>query len=331
MQNILVQRRLRKQLVIPNGLATLIVKDNSLLKPIALYLELKPLFYSSVIVARKNKKSLLYNDIATYCGISSASVQQKIKQLIKLDLVWFDESNNLCLASLKKLCELFSLSSKQKHKLENTYLNQNKKTKAVCSTELILRTLAIKENFYKQEITLHKKLFAHEIKDLESIKKRYPEAEHVSPKKAWDRYMAWITSNLSHNDKHLTTLYKRLMQKPESYLAKHYKKMYEDRTNGVEHFTINPEITLSCQGVASLFKLNSISTGYYWQQQLAQHNLLNIVNDRIQYIPHNCMLVHLQQSEGNRGVFHVNRKKKISGISEKKFFYTQPNLLQPLI
>lgn len=331
MQNVLVERRLRKQLAIPSGIATLIAKNNKLLKPIALYLELKPLFHTGIILARKQKKSLLYKDIAEYTGLSQRSIQQKISALLKLKLAKFDKNNNLHLAAYKKLCSKFKLSYKFKHKVKNQFLADVLATKNILSTEYILKTLAIKENLHLQNLKLNQKLFAHEIKDTELVKQSYPHYSEVNPEKAKDRYFKWVAMQLQNQNKPFLRLYKKIMQFPERYLAKHYQKMLQDKINGETHFSINPELTLSCNGIANLYQLKSKSAGHYWQQKLKEKGLLNITNERINYCPEQCYLVYLQKTEGDKGVFHFGRLKKSTLKTEKKYFFMMPNLLQPTI
>ena len=95
------ERRYRTKLKIPQTLSTIVAKDKKLMKLLAVYFALKPLYYSGVITNAKSR----YLEIAGYLGIGESTLRMKLGMLKQTGLIWFDKNNHLHLASRKKMVE----------------------------------------------------------------------------------------------------------------------------------------------------------------------------------------------------------------------------------
>lgn len=337
MQNVLIQKREGTYLTIPVGTATEIVQDICKLKGIALLYELKPLYPSGNIKARNNKKHLLYQDIAEYIGISQSSIIRRLAYLKKHKLIWYDKNNALHLAGKNKIREFIQAGHKiKRHKIKNQNINYeaNKKYQ-YCSTEYIIRTLAITESIKKQEHSLKLKLFAYELYHVHGYDKWFKGGiQHnmqESNKMAWLRFLQLVTHKLKTKTK-FKKLWRVLMKNYTQYIDKHVMRHHFHIINAEKgHADIVPDCTLSCSGLSALYNLNSISMGFYWQSKLLQLDLLEIIHKRHRFIPNTSPLTHVHNFNMlagiNDGIFSFKDKK----TGQRKYFYTLPNLLTPML
>lgn len=295
-------RRDRTHIKVPKRLAPILAKDKQLLKPFSIYFELKPLYYSSVI---KNAKHH-YPDLCKYLGISMNNLRQKVADMLRMDLAWWD-GKDLRLVAYKKLCKRYELSNFY-HKVNN-----------VGNTELTLRTISIKENLDNQTYVCNKKIVNNAIKE-ELLQNELHKVKTLSTK-----YVVSIPEmvkriNSDNLEKVVSGTEIRKLKRVVKLRMDVLTKQMQERTdnnllNGIKcKKTANPTTTLSCQSVAKMYGCESPSSGHYWEQKLAAENLLNITPEFLEIKNHRSQLIWEKQVQGqNNGVWspkHINKKTK---------------------
>ncbi len=295
-------RRNRSFIKIPKRLPQIIAKDKKLLKPFAIYFELKPLYYSSVIKAAKSN----YPELCNYLGISINNLRQKIADMVRLGLAWWDKKD-LRLLSYEKASELFDLG-RYYHRVKN-----------LGKTELTLRYLALHENLKVQEYTITKKIINNEIVN------EYLSGLPIEQLKTIASIPESVKSLLK------ASCYKRLAGAIKKSIEL-LKRKYQERTDlnriscALDSRTPNPDATLSCMGVAKLFSLGSPAAGYYWEQKFSRNNLLAISGDVLTIKNGRSALVWDKIVNGeNNGVFTKTTKK-----GKTHYFLRLPNTLKLL-
>lgn len=330
MSNNLADRRTRDYMRIPKGMASAVAKHNALIKPLAVYFELKSLFYSAVIVSPAGKKTALYKRLSEFLGASQSATRYKLTALIKMGLAWYDDGNNLCLASRQKMCRIIEDQLKEKDievRFRHRHFHEIKNRQ---KTEYLLRALAIKENKERQQAVIDNKIFAYE--KLQDASYRKLQKGDVSPPQAWDRYYAELLKYLPIN---------KTLQKQKSLIlgpinrAKmmvKFRKLHDQKIGQMEQPEVNPTTTLSCYGTARMFGANSASAGHYWQQRLQELGLLNIENRSIK-IDRTRLLAEFKVANA-RGLreapilFNGIHIRDLNGKAH--FFKTLSNILTPI-
>lgn len=295
-------RRNRAAIKVPKRLAQHIVKNKDTLKAYATYFELKPLYYSSVI---KNARSH-YPELAQYLQICENTLRKRISQMLKHDLAWWDGCH-LRLIAYRKVVK--------KHGLTNFY----QKTQNIGSTDLILRTMSLKENFDDQAYISTKKIKNNALKQdlLEDELHRI----NILSKNYVDASIPQMVKRINADQLLKSTGKKKIraFEKIVNLRMDILKKQSQERTyfnliNGIKcSKTPNPTTTLSCQSVAKMYGCQSASSGHYWEQQLAQNNLIHIEKTFIE-VKKNSPLVWDKFVAGeNNGIWktkHISKKTK---------------------
>lgn len=215
------------------------------------WLEIKPLFVSSVIFS--DNKKFPYQKIATFLKCSEKQIRRYCAIWRKNKLAFFDNSKNLHLAKYSRLNEIFKHNCKRKFKLIN-----NGKTKNLC------RQIAIHENLKRQE-------YRRNIKIVEKITGTLFDAtstnKSFSPK---EEQIARCDNRRSKNQQR--KIKSAILRDIKTHVANE-KSVYDVRTNQIEfgYPKLNPYVTLSCAGVAKACGLSAKSAGLSISRDL--HNL----------------------------------------------------------
>lgn len=339
----LEDRRYRAPLKIPAGMATIICKDKALLKPLAVYFSLKPLYYSSAITNAKAR----YEEIANHIGISPSNLRSKLAWLKKRKIVRFDHKRNLHLCSLAKLCDFINKKCSTNFKNKKLYelLNEGQ-------TECRLRTLAIHESRLKQKNAVEGKVFSKERFEEFTAKMAKGEKkwsdwlskameEGVSPDEAWDRYHRHITQITYKNrtlrkEKRMMLNYYRQNAPEDVNLLCKYQKWYEHDKQAAELSGISPHLTLSCAGLARVYGSKSVSNGHYWQHKLEDMGLLAITSHALRLKKGSAILQRALRG-GHKGYYDAITEERVPIYTRKTrkgetlYFLTLPNRLVPVL
>lgn len=245
MQPALQDRTLKDEMIkIPRSVTTEVINHKHY-RAFLLFLQLKPLYVSGVILNDEDK--LPYARIAAYLGLSISGVRGKIRQLKKHRLISTDRYKNIHLASYQDFVSLF----------REQYLRRMKKYvyKNVADADMLMKTSAIRENFRKQEYVLKNKILNKEIYGTVNA--------HVDRIKQPE---GLLNSNPQFNDCHMgsprTDLSKTAIRKIRKVLLQDYdqllhkqKQVFLIQMEQVEFGlpAINPYVTLSCAGLGRLF------------------------------------------------------------------------------
>lgn len=307
-------RRNRSHIKIPKRLSGIIAKDKSLLKPFATYFELKPLYYSSVIKDAKKH----YIDIAAYLDICENTLRQRISEMLKLDLAWWD-GKDLRLVAYRKICKRYALSNFY-HKINNQGQTDN-----------IIRTVSLKENLDNQAYCSNKKIIHNAVREevlqnqlhkVQSIAKNYVVSIPQMVKRISTDNIEKIVSAAELRK------IKRVIRLRMDILTKQSQERTDNNLlQGIKcSKTANPTHTLSCQSVAKLYGCNSISAGHYWETKLANLNFINVTPEAIEIKNKRSELIWQKQVNGeNNGVWATKHKNRKTG--ERYYFLRLANNL----
>lgn len=264
--NILQERRGAKLLKIPKGLTAQHLSDIKELKIIALYCELKPLFYDGQIHQAKSR----YNEISEYLGIGNSTLRLYLKRMLERGLITY-KGKHLQLCSWKQFFDLYSLNyygGKSFFYIENRGETQNR-----------IRAIYCKNNTEKQKYKFWQKFFISEL-----------HKDHVN--ETFRREIATIATTTRSNPDTLQRFTERMLDKlrGNKQFRRYYNKFKDDPHNLFKAFQIaikemeigndiptnNPFFTLSCQGVARVLGKRSRSVGHYWEQKLKEAGMIQI-------------------------------------------------------
>lgn len=300
-------RRDRAAIKIPKRLSGILVKDKKELKPFSAYFELKPLYYSSVI---KNAKHH-YKDLAEYLSVSENTLRQRIADMLRMDLAWWD-GKDLRLTSYQKVCK--------KYKLTNFYHKINN----IGETEYKLRAISIKENLDNQTYISEKKIVSNAIKE-EIIQNELHKAKTLNTK-----YVVGIPEmvkriSTGNIEKMVSGAEVRKIKRVVRLRMDVLKKQMQERTdnnllNGIKcPKTANPTTTLSCKSVAKMYGCVSPSAGHYWEQILSSKSLIQVTPEFLEIKNHRSQLIWEKQVIGeNNGVWSP---KHISKKTGKRYYF----------
>jgi predicted transcriptional regulator len=177
--------------------------------------------YSGGIILNISKR---YKEISKTLEISESNLRNKIKFLIELGFITKD-NNNLSFIGFNKIQKKFKIKTFKSFKVE--YKNPKE-------LEILLKCVAIEENFKKQEYKVQEKIIKEELKRFGKIQARNTEIK--------------IKKNIRKNIGPLTEQYKKR------------EPFYSINKVSIEK-KINPVATLSRKGISNLFNRKSKSTG----------------------------------------------------------------------
>jgi len=293
------------------GLAEAILKHPHA-RAIFIYLELKPLFISSVLFNERGK--LPYNKISEFIGEGKSTIRKKIATLKRLKLVRVDRKKNLHLASYDKLADLFSHHTKRKHKLLNNG-----------TTGHLVKTVAIYENMKRQEYTRNKKILERELFLILSEKQQLDPINSnvfLPTAKGCEKYFS----------KRFIRNYSKMIKKNlPAYIAK-WDKIYDRQILQTEFKfpDVNPNVTLSCKGIARVINRKAQSSGYYQARKIVHAGLLQ-VSGQYQLIPDVCPAINENDYGLRTDIYsYVYRTRRNATGLKRMYFRTLPNLLTPL-
>lgn len=243
------------------GLAEQIVKHPHA-REIFVFLELKPLFVSSVIFNDRGK--LPYRKVAEFLGEGLSTTRKKITVLKRMKLLRVDGKKNFHLAKYDDLRELFQHHTKRKYKLLNNG-----------STQHLVKTIAIYENLKRQEYVRNKKILERELINefarknmLDPLNSRSNPIVLPLNAKGCEKYFS----------KRFIRNYTKMLRKSLDVRVEQYKKIYNAQIlqTEIQFPYINPNLTLSCKGIARVLGKQSASTGHYQSRKMEAKELLSI-------------------------------------------------------
>ena len=287
-----------------------IVQNKRLFRAVSVYLELKPLFYSSCIKKFRSN----YKDLCKYLDISERKLRTELKQLEKLGLCWIDTNKNLHLGSWEKFCNV-------------TGCNKYKKIRIPLKTRAqdILRALAIKESLTNQEHTVKQKIYVNE--KLNAFDMFYIKNGYVIPTQERERYKAGIIGTVKRgaHKKQIKRMFSDKFTDSISLEIEYKKRAIRYAQLSIENDNpINTNVTLSTFGIAKLLGNTARSAGHYWSVKLEEIGLLTATTCQIR-------AEHLERSKyvaTDKGVF---TKKHSLNAFKRSTFRTMSNKIEVLL
>jgi hypothetical protein len=252
-------RRLsRKKIRIPKELAPKIANNKQLIRVCSIYLELKPLFYNSLIKDYRAN----YQELSEYLGIGNSTFRSYINRMVNMGLAK-KQGNHLILASWRDFRDLFSIETRKIHKVDNGY-----------QMGLIIRVLAIDYNLKKQDWKFWRKYF------IEDQYNRYCEGE-LAKFRTHGQKIALETKERFAKDlldkierkKVWKEVFRQFKEDPYN-LGKAVQRSLKEYSRGADIPSMNPAITLSCRGIAKIFGRRTAGAGFYWSRKLEIADLL---------------------------------------------------------
>jgi hypothetical protein len=218
------------KLKILRGLPTNIAHNKKLLKTVSAFLVLKAEINTSILLDYPGK----IKHLARWCQCSQRTFYTRMKEMMKMG--WIKLSGyNMELTSYKKFYESIGCESSSQF----FYYKKH-----IVKAEYILRTLAIQENFNRQEGAMRRK-----------IEKEYqgsgPSVNYKAVKAAAKHR---LVSDFIH--------------------TKDYRKH--------DHFRYNPDVAIGQERMASIFGLKSASSGFYWQKVLTLEKLIAVTKREVE-------------------------------------------------
>lgn len=282
-----------------------------------LFLQLKPLYTSSVIMNDNGK--LPYAIMAAYLGISVSGLRARIRQLKKYKLARADKDKNIRLASYKTFVNLF----------QPQYFRRMKKYRYcnVADADILLRTAAIEENYKKQNYKLKNKIISKEIYSTVNAHQDRINSPKVNP----FTIKADCPVNMHRTDLSKTAIRKirkMLLKDYDNLLWKH-KQIFRQQIAAIENGfpDINPYVTLSCAGVGRLFGL-SASAGYYQRSRMLGSDVLRIKEkSRYEKVLPVSQWAQEEINASGSNVYSYNYPVKRGTGREDKFFLQLPDML----
>jgi hypothetical protein len=213
-----------EKLKILKGIPTLLAESKYMRKIVAVYYVLKMNHPSSTIHNLPERMK----ELAEECNISQRNLYTRVKEMKKEKLVKV-KGGSLILCSYQELHEILGVDDK----LENYHHK-----KFTSKPEYILRTLAIKENFSKQEKAIKRKL------EKRNKSSGLSDVEFQRQKEAVMNHLIWC-----------------------------FKNSVELRP---DELYVNPDVAISQSTLAIMFGLKSASGGHYWQKVLEKEKLIAV-------------------------------------------------------
>jgi hypothetical protein len=309
----LEQVRNKYSLRIPRGSSEKILKHKHA-REIFLYLELKPLFISSVIFSSSGK--FPYKKIAEFTDQGISTIRKKIQILKRMKLLSFDRDKNLHLAPFSKFREIIKHEGKRTHKLLNNG-----------DAQFYIKNLAIYENLQRQQYRVKKKILERELINI------YYERKILDPLSSLKQTDLVVSGCEKYFSKNTIRKFSSMIRKNfDSYLLK-YQKIYDRQIEQIEPGLpdINPYITLSCKGISKILGRKSVSTGHYQSEKLEKLGILSIDGTYIT-VPERSPAVW-ESLTGHRNdlfAYPYPTRMNRSGF-ERKYFRRCPNTLKPLV
>jgi hypothetical protein len=228
---------------IPRGLASALSRDTRMAKTMSVFYQLKSLYIGGIV----HNFPARMKEIANTFGYSDRKLRTYISILKEEKLVSVDKNKSLTLRSSKFVGQKFKVSTTKYTKLNVDNL---------LDAEKLFMSLAIQENLMKQAYTLYDKVIDHAIYDSVGIKNPSTRMCRNSYRRLKKQYLGSIESELAHLQKRYTDSISNLEQ-PKGFLF--------------------PFLTLTRQGIATLFGKTSKSTGHRYAKLLSG---LQFIHDR---------------------------------------------------
>lgn len=278
MQDLSVLRK-KRLLKVPKNLARDILAHPGA-RSIAIFLELKPLFVSSVI--HNDNGTIPYNIMARYVGYSYSGFRQHFNVLKKLNLAYVDEDRNVHLSSYHDLKLIFCNAKKTKtFKIQNKY-----------DVFHLLKAIAIHENLEQQKTAfdkkLSRKLALNQLTELAEGPYCKKDTYDGLPKQigfynAWNNFI--LTNETNAYLEEVADRFKKRVNKHKDWFLKEergtYKQNYLYKDPKEDQNCINPFFSVTTTKTAEILNRKSASTGYYQQKILESMNLISIERETI--------------------------------------------------
>lgn len=247
-----------KALRVPRGSASKILLHPQS-EALILYLELKALVTSSIIFSSNG--NLPYERIRAFTNESLTTIRNRIRALKKMQLCWIVDKQHFRLASFQQFRSVVGITCKRTHKIQNNG-----------ETRRSLKLLAISENLERQKYVVKKKIFQRELLEM---KASYNGLDPVNPTK---RIYAKDCHGESWN-KAFIRKFKKHFNKSWDYYQRKYEKVYNYQSQQIDlgRPSINPYVTLSCEGTAKACGVTSKSSGHRIQRELHNAGLMECV------------------------------------------------------
>lgn len=311
---------------IPKGMAEKVIQHKHA-NSFYVFLELKPLFSSSVIFNEDGK--FPYKKICEFLKIGNSTLRNHFRILKKYKLIKFNCRKDLCLAKYQKLEIILHHKVKYKLKTENNG-----------DIQFLLKQIAIYENLKRQKHELDRKISESEFSDY--ILDRNPNPFiGLSLQQARERIKKFGCRNFLSRGEYKCM--KKYISENMDFLLIKYRKIYNAQILQLSFGfpEINPNVTLSCKGTARLFGSVSSSSGYYQQMKMLNKGLLDITKNWTP-IPHNSAAIYEMEILKTRSdvfgcFFNATRKdqkEQFGRITQrgtiKKYFINECNTLRPI-
>lgn len=303
--------RNRYALRLQKGLADKILTHKNA-EALLAWLELKPLFQASVILPESNG-NLPYPKIAAFLKKTERQVRRYCSTWKKLRLAHFDQDKKLHLARYTRLNEIFEHRCRRKH-----FLINNGETKKLC------RHIAVIENLQKQEYVRNRKIEQQELFNIIAERRLDPQqpmlltelkrkgCEYVLSKREYRRLRKIVRNNMP-------------------VLLEKYKRIYAQNTLQLAFGFpgINPNVTLSCAGVARVAGCSSKSTGHRITKELERSGWMR---RELTYtlIPERCPAVYESLTGMRTDIYSYQYpvRKSVTG-KQRMYFRNNTQTLTP--
>lgn len=293
-------------LKLPTELPEKVAGSVTRLRLAAIYLDLKPLFYNSMILDYRTN----YKALAEFLGIGGSTFRAYCKKLLKTGLATSNGAH-LQLCSWKQFREIYGIETRKVTKIEK----QPGQT-----TYLILRALVINNNLKNQEFKFWRKYFAEiELQRLteQELVKFKNQGKINLPSK--ERFTKDLFEKVKKN-KFWKKYFHSFIEDPANYIRAVKKAEHELKT-GNTFPEFNPVFTLSCKGIARQFGRSSPGSGYYWTRKLEEAELMRVTGTSVTWAE---KAYQRQSFEGiNNGSYKCRTKR-----GKNIFFRTLPNLIR---
>jgi hypothetical protein len=273
-------RRAKKPLKIPRNLAALMVKDRQLMRAMAVYLELKPIFYNGMFKKGRQNRST----IAEFLSMSPASYAYKLRLLIEKGFCRYDKAGNLYLCSWS---DFYSLFDRPKIKRRFYYIKNE-----YCDTYIFLKYYAIHENFESQKKALERNIikdhfnYGNDLAHLQQINAVIKDNSIALKDK--QRRITEITFKMEQNrgtqSKHKVRKWKKWGGFAQAYREAQLRAEQSYTMHNASTQT-NFRITVGCKKFAELIGLNAPSSGHYWQQKFKLAQIAIIDRAPVVFVP----------------------------------------------
>lgn len=219
-----------------------------------LYLQLKPLYISGVILNDFGKYP--YHRISKILNVSDKAVRYKLKKLKEIGLIHYDTNKNLCLHSYKSFYEYVTGQPYEYKKRIKCKYYQNK------GINEILRIIAIQDNFKRQDFVIQNK----------SIKKHYgqtTEPDIVISKYAGNVVTKKVYSKFADRKRRIL-FFKRFDDHIETF-TEEWKQ--EQLNKPLENSNFCPVNLISFEKLGQIYGVSK-ECAYYWFKKMQTLKLI---------------------------------------------------------